>query len=88
MNEITLKRLVKVMTRHRLTKAQVADLLDVSRVLVSRWFAHQRRCNDRIPETIQSIMEIRNRGSVDSDLLIKRRERTENRKKNPSYPCK
>jgi predicted transcriptional regulator len=88
MNHKTLQRLERVMTRHGLKKVEVADLLGVSRVLVTRWFQHQRRCDDRHPETLKAIMDIRDRASVDGDLLMKRRERLKLRRKQPSYPCK
>lgn len=76
------------MTRHQLKKVDVAALLGVSRVLVTRWFQHQRRCDDHHPETLKAIMDIRTRASINDDLLMKRRERLELRRAQPWYPCK
>jgi hypothetical protein len=87
-NRLTLIRLQRVMDKHKLTRAMVADLLGVSRVLVTRWFASQKRCADNRPEMLRTIIEIRARQSIDEELHIKRKNHTKRRKETPSYPRK
>lgn len=85
LNRSALIRLDYVMRKHQLTRAMVADLLDVSRVLVTRWFKNEKRCPERYPDKLKMIMEIRSRQSVNDELLIKRQKRTKHRQQTPSY---
>ena len=87
-NRKALIGLDRAMARYRLTKAQVADLLGVSRVLVTRWYKGEKRCPDNAADTIRMIMSIRSKESVQRELVMKRQELTKRRKQTPSYPCK
>ena len=87
-NRLALIRLQTVMDRYCLTRAMTADLLGVSRVLVTRWFNGEKRCDDRRPDMLRMTMEIRARRTVDDELYIKRRNHTKRRRLTPSYPCK
>jgi len=71
-NHKRLTRLQHVITSHRLTRIQVADLLGVSRSLVTRWFADHKLCPDRAPEQLRAIMTIRSRENIDQELSDKK----------------
>lgn len=85
LNEKTLLRLRGVMIRYNLRRSHVADLLGISRVLVTRWFKHERRCPDGVPDRLRMIM-LRSRDSIEDELKTKREARTKHRKTTPSYP--
>lgn len=64
LNEATLTRLQAVMDEHDLKRVHVARLLGVSRSLVSRWFAHHKKCPDRYPELLRSKLEIMSEDTI------------------------
>jgi predicted transcriptional regulator len=85
LNRLALQRLEFVMRKHHLTRAMTADLLGVSRVLVTRWFKNERRCNDRYPDKLKMIMEIMAARLIDEELQMKRQRLTKRRRETPSY---
>ena len=76
-NHRTLTRLNQVMIDHGLKRIQVADLLGVSRSLVTRWFAQQKRCPENYPELLRATLDIRSRSSIKDELDMKRMERSD-----------
>lgn len=71
-NEKTLIRLRRVMDEHELNQTDVSILLDVSRMVVSRWFTHRTQCPANAPDLLRAITSIRS--DWRSDLVMKRRE--------------
>jgi len=63
-NKATLIRLQAVMDQYDLKRVHVARLLDVSRSLVSRWFAHHKKCPDKYPELLRSKMDIMGKDTI------------------------
>jgi DNA-binding transcriptional regulator YiaG len=62
-NQRTITRLRQIMDEYGLSQAEVARLLDVSKVLVSYWFTHQRQCPENTPEMLRAIVVIMKRPS-------------------------
>jgi len=72
-NTRNLTRLQSVMDDYKLKRSEVAYLLDVSKSLVTRWFAQHKKCPDNAPELLRAIIEIRSTSSVRAEIKMKRR---------------
>jgi len=73
-NRRNLARLTRIMQRYNLNQSDIALLLNVSRMLVSRWFSDEKICPDHAPESVSAVCVCLTPAALRQEIMKRRNE--------------